>query len=364
MAAVVNGVPVALPPLPGYEVDFENPQRNSVTEAYWLFGVGNFLSLLFVAQRIYSKCVIQKSLRIEDGDFIRGIMGTHAWEMPLTKFADFALTLYLLPILYNPVQGGAKMALLLVYRRLAPQKWFHATVWFTGFVVVGSSFALTFVTIFPCRPIRAGWDITVANATCVDRPAIYKATAALGAATDFMVLAIPIPVVIPLKISRRQKVGLICFFSVGGVTVFTSIMRLIALIKSMNTADQTWGGGPVLLWIFAEANLSIICATLTTVKPFFKHVYPRLLGTTNLKSGSGLAFSNPSAPPTIGGISTGGNARHGQYERFDDGPMYPLQTVTKAEASEPTQDFYHSRGDSGSEKAIIQTRTTTVAYSD
>ncbi|KAJ4263056.1 hypothetical protein NW762_006669 [Fusarium torreyae] len=377
MAAVVNGVPVAIPPPEGYKVDFDNPQRNSVTEAYWLYGVGNVLTILFIIQRIYVKCWIQKNIRIEDGDFIRGIMGTHAWEMPITKFALFARALYLLPILYNPVQCGAKLALLLVYRRLAPQKWFHVMVWFTGFVVVGSSIAITFVTIFPCKPVRAGWDITITEFKCIDRPAVYKATAVLGAITDAMVLAIPIPVVIPLQISKRQKIGLICFFCIGGVTVFTSIMRLIALIRTMSTKDQSWGGGPVLLWIFAEANLSIICATLTTVKPFIKHISPRILGTSNLGSKSGLQFSNPSAPPTIGGIPTGGKVRHDHYERFDDGPMYPLQTVTKAEASRAIDGRHgrsksngltrqisgNSQGDSGSEKAIIQTHTTTVSYS-
>ncbi|KAM0558282.1 hypothetical protein ACHAPJ_004976 [Fusarium lateritium] len=226
MAAVVNGVPVAIPPPEGYKVDFDNPQRNSVTEAYWLYGVGNFLTILFIFQRIYVKCWIQKNIRIEDGDFIRGIMGTHAWEMPITKFALFARALYLLPILYNPVQCGAKLALLLVYRRLAPQKWFHVMVWFTGFVVVGSSIAITFVTIFPCKPVRAGWDITITDFKCIDRPAVYKATAVLGAITDAMVLAIPIPVVIPLQISKRQKIGLICFFCIGGVQVITDNLEL------------------------------------------------------------------------------------------------------------------------------------------
>ncbi|KAF4344335.1 integral membrane protein [Fusarium beomiforme] len=380
MAAVVDGVPVAIPPPEGYKVDFDNPQRNSVTEAYWLYGVGNFLSLLFIAQRVYVRCFMHKAVRLEDAnvfghveDFIRGIMGTHAWEMPLTKFALFARALYLLPILYNPVQCGAKMSLLLVYRRLAPQKWFHFTIWATSFVVIGSSIAITFTTIFPCKPVEAAWDITIVNKKCIDRPAVYKATAILGAITDAMVLAVPIPVVIPLQISRRQKLGLICFFGIGGVTVFTSIMRLIALIRSMGTEDQSWGGGPVLLWIFAEANLSIICATLTTVKPFIKHISPRILGSSYGASKNGM--SNPSAPPTIGAISAGG-PRHNHYERFDDGPMYPLQTATKAEASRShdsknggssvsaTRPMSRgSQGDSDSEKAILQTRTTTVTYS-
>lgn len=68
-----------------------------------------------------------------------------------------------------------------------------------------------------CKPVRTGWDITVADPKCIDRPAVYQVAAILGAITDTMVLAIPIPVVIRLKISWRQKVGLLCFFCIGGV---------------------------------------------------------------------------------------------------------------------------------------------------
>lgn len=66
-AFFVDGVPVAMPPPPGYVVDFDNPQRNSVVAAYAIFGVGNLLCLLFMLQRAYVKLVLQKRVQIEDG---------------------------------------------------------------------------------------------------------------------------------------------------------------------------------------------------------------------------------------------------------------------------------------------------------
>lgn len=92
-----------------------------------------------------------------------------------------------------------------------------------------------------------------------------------------------------------------------------------------------------------------------------------------MRSDDGL--SDPNAPPTIGAIPTNGRLQHDRYERFDEDPMYPLKTVSKAEGSsarmsksEGMHDVMrrnsgHSQGDSGSEKAIVQTRTTTVSYS-
>ncbi|KAK4664828.1 uncharacterized protein QC763_508010 [Podospora pseudopauciseta] len=386
----VNGVPVIMPPPEGYVVDFENPARNSVTEAYWLFGVGNFLALLFMMQHLYTKAFIRRRFQIEDAsliiawgcsialqsmivrDFMRGIMGTHSWEMPVTKFLLFLRALYLLPILYNPVQCGAKLALLLLYRRLAPQLWYQITVYVVMFIVVGSSFAIMFAAIFPCNPVQSAWDISIPG-ECINRPALYQATAILGAITDLMVLAVPIPIVVKLHVPLKHKIALIAAFSVGGITSFTSIMRLHALIVSMGDIDQSWGGGPVLLWIFAEANLSVICGTLPTIKPFLNHFVPRLLGSSNARSAypvnSGLSKSG--GPPTFGG-GGGGNQSQSQkrdkYQRFDDDIMYPLETVVAIE----TGDDYASsepirKSESGSEKAInpggiVQTKTATITY--
>ncbi len=144
-------------------------------------------------------------------------MGTHSWEMPLDKFMLFLKALYQLPILYNPVQCGAKLALLLLYRRLAPQPWYKASVWITGFVVVGSSVGIMFAAIFACTPVRSAWDLSITDGHCIDRPALYQATAILGAVTDIMVLAVPIPIVVTLRVSLKQKVALITAFGIGGM---------------------------------------------------------------------------------------------------------------------------------------------------
>jgi len=137
--------------------------------------------------------------------------------MPITKFMIFAQSLYQLPILYNPVQCGAKMALLLLYQRLAPLRWFQVSVWTVMFIVCGSSIAILFAATFPCTPVRAGWDISITDAKCINRQALYQWTAILGAITDILVLAVPIPIVVTLRIHWRQKAAVIAALCIGGV---------------------------------------------------------------------------------------------------------------------------------------------------
>ncbi|KAH8662482.1 hypothetical protein BX600DRAFT_466439 [Xylariales sp. PMI_506] len=395
MATIIDGIPVAMAPPPGYVVDFDNPKRNSVTAAYWLFGVGNLVTILFVAQRVYVRAFVQRHILWEDVclfvayvfsivlqvliilSFAGGFMGTHTWEMPLSQFEQFLRALYNLPILYNPVQGCAKMALLLVYYKLAPQLWYKCTVFIVMFIVVVSSLCLLFITIFICSPVSSAWDLSISG-SCINRPAVYQATAIIGAITDAMVFAVPMPILVKLKIPVRQKIGLGCLFGVGAVTVFTSVMRLVALINSMGETDQSWGGGVVLLWILAETNLSCICGSLPTIRQFSRVVLPKLLGTDSddgSKPTHGSSLT-PSQPPTFGGTGKS-RSRYNKYSPFDDA-NYTMETIVNADidlrgwSGQLSGDETHSCGwdahDGASDKAIVlprvgimKTRTTIIS---
>lgn len=99
-------------------------------------------------------------------------MGFHIWEIPMTKYYELLKKLYQLPILYNIFQCGAKLSLLLVYGRLAPLKWYKLTVWAVSAIIVASSATLLFLTIFPCKPISAAWDLMATDSKCINRPAV------------------------------------------------------------------------------------------------------------------------------------------------------------------------------------------------
>ena len=91
------------------------------------------------------------------------------------------------------------------------------SVYFTMFVVLGSSTGTFFGNIFACSPITKFWDLTLTTGSCINRLALYRATAVFGIITDVMVFVIPIPMVVGLQMSRRKKAGLIFIFAIGSV---------------------------------------------------------------------------------------------------------------------------------------------------
>ena len=267
---MVDGVPVALPPPDGYEVDFDNPKRQTVHETYIVAGVGMTLALLFMGQRLYVKAFLRSQLGYDDAllvlawigtvaiqaiiirSFARATIGVHGWEIPFDKFQEFSLYgNYLNSIIYVLPTALSKIVILLFYRDINnPQLWYRWSVYFVMFVVGGSGVGILFSSIFPCQPIAKSWDLSLAEVgSCIDRAAMYQATAALGVATDVMILAIPVPMVLRLHTSKVKKLGLMAMFAIGSATVITSMVRLWLLIKNLDAVDLTWGGGPVSLWM-------------------------------------------------------------------------------------------------------------------
>lgn len=64
---LTEGVRTFLPAPEGYQVDFDHPERNYDVVLYSIVGVGNFLCLLFMYQRLYTKTRLSGGLQIEDG---------------------------------------------------------------------------------------------------------------------------------------------------------------------------------------------------------------------------------------------------------------------------------------------------------
>ncbi|KAK7449939.1 integral membrane protein [Colletotrichum acutatum] len=422
---VVNGVVTVLSPPEGYVVNFDNPQRQAVPEAYYVAGFGTLLSLLLMAQRLYTKAFLIGRLQWDDGKntqqtalrdsfptlsciiafclssylqqrlgklcgltfglgslsssgldmFAYGSGGVHGWEISVEKYNIYMMDVFLAAAIYTLCGSFAKVSLLIFYFRLSPQRWFKRAVWISLAIIAGYSIGIFFALVFACDPIAMSWDVTVTEGTCINRPSLYIATAAANIISDLILFALPIPIVVKLQIPRRQKVGLFFIFAVGSLTVVTSIIRVSLLPAMLTSMDQSWVISWASLWIIVEANLVVICASLPTLRKFFRHVAPKIIGESTYGKGTktvGGTGSKPMSRTTIGGTNgTRNRAEYSQFDRDNNGEAFVMASMG---SNEPvTIATGHSEGDpaedDSSEKAIIrgnnivQTKTITVEYS-
>ncbi|RGP71634.1 hypothetical protein FLONG3_7069 [Fusarium longipes] len=383
---VINGVRVAISPPEGYVVNFEHPQRRHEVEAYTASGVGMGLAFLFVLQYLYVKLWVLRKPDWETAwvfsigvqlvslwTFVLGIAGVHAWEIPLTKYniGNQMLKLtFISPLLYAVCTAFSKMALALFYRKLSPQRWWRWSVYGVFFLVAGYNVAIMLVILFGCTPFKKSWDLTMLEGSCVNRPAVYM--------------------------PRRQKAGLVVLFVIGSATLVTSVVRLVLLIPTFGAIDVSWALSGAVVWVIIEANLMVICASLTTLRRFFIHVAPRLIGERGTSAGIESSNNGARGHPfqTIG--TAGTKSRKGKLNVPAVDPGFDLKIIARAQPvktevtvltpdeergetikqlrrqesinkfGSPTvkTQIWDPRKDSwdDEELAIVQTTTVTVAY--
>lgn len=58
-------------------------------------------------------------------------------------------------------------------------------------MAIGYGLIGVFATLFSCRPIAKSWDSSILRGSCINRPALYYASFAIGALMDFATLLVP-----------------------------------------------------------------------------------------------------------------------------------------------------------------------------
>lgn len=84
-------------------------------------------------------------------------------------------------------------------------------------IVTAWSVGCVAATIFQCVPIRGSWDKSV-DSRCISTDSFWLAYAVSDVLTDVLVLSIPIPEILKLHLTLRERLGLWGgFFLLGGL---------------------------------------------------------------------------------------------------------------------------------------------------
>ena len=84
-----------------------------------------------------------------------------------------------------------------------------------GYVILYAS-ASIIATIVQCTPLERIWHHAVPG-TCINLTAFWYTNAAANIIGDFVILALPMPVVRSLQLPQRQRLGLMMVFALGGL---------------------------------------------------------------------------------------------------------------------------------------------------
>ena len=122
-------------------------------------------------------------------------------------------------IFYNLSTLFAKASILLFYLRFASaNRPFRIAVYVLLFIITGYSLNAGFNFLYLCQPIRRLWDMT-AQGSCVDIYMTYLVSSILNAATDVVILLLPVWLLYPLRVKLPQKILVGLALMPGGLYV-------------------------------------------------------------------------------------------------------------------------------------------------
>jgi hypothetical protein len=265
----------------------DNPRGK---QAVQISSVFTGLALVIVILRLYTRFFLIRCVGIEDAGIALAMlcsigltiaigvqaeygMGRHTDSISDPDMVKFLRAFWSSLIVYYLCLGLTKGSMLLQYRRIFPTKQFQIANWITMAVVIGYTIWTVFSSIFMCVPVRAFW--THEKATCLNQFAVWFTNAAINIITDFAIILLPIPVIQKLNLGKRQKIGLISIFAIGGFVCLVSILRLQSLVAISNSVDASYDNPPAATWSSVESNVGIICACLPLLRPLITKWLPR-----------------------------------------------------------------------------------------
>ncbi|KAB5575585.1 hypothetical protein GE09DRAFT_1215348 [Coniochaeta sp. 2T2.1] len=262
------------PPPPPFPPDLisdpsDTRQANIISCAVLTF----LIASLFVALRFYTRVRLVRARQAARG------FGGHTLDIPPQNFVPMSRAGWYSILWYQLTLFLTKTSILLLYARILNYQHARYAVYVIGVVVTLSNVWTFAVVMTACVPLAAFWDFALAAAggTYCHPRSFWWANTGLHMATDFLIFALPMPIVFQLNANPRQKVLLYGIFALGFLVSLMSVIRLLYLIAEYNHPDFTYSNATLTYWTCIEVNTAIVCACVMTLKPLMNRYLPFLV---------------------------------------------------------------------------------------
>lgn len=314
------------------------PDRGPATSAVTI--VITVVATVFVAARFYTRIWLVRSIKQDDWwilaawilavGFSTSIcvavkygLGKHKENIPESSLGPLRKAEYAFAILYNPSLMLTKTSIIVFYLSVMSKdvdpvfKWCN---WLTLAVVNLVGTALTFFSIFQCRPVAAGYLYPQpADAHCTDIVTLYLSSAPVNIITDIALLFLPMPILTGMRLPRKQKIILVATFSFGAFVAVVDVIRIAylqqAALNRLKIAKGTTGGSSRIIeendfswyaslsfmWSAVEVCIGIICACVPSLKPLFLRFMPSFIKDTGeeMTPGNSIDMGSPVGEPGV-----------------------------------------------------------------
>ncbi|KAF1995417.1 hypothetical protein P154DRAFT_445456 [Amniculicola lignicola CBS 123094] len=194
------------------------------------------------------------------------------------------ITWYTYRMTYTIALCFVKLSILFFYRAIASQRTFRRFVNFGIGTVIVYTFAASLAAGFQCENPSDAWSTDaflsqfdgvpgrIKKPKCYDPTRLWVFTSAFNLFSDVVILLLPIPTLLSLRVPMNKRLALIGIFSVGIMAIVASCVRMwVMALWSESPQNSAKFGSDLLLWGQVETNSGIISASV----PFLRLIFRR-----------------------------------------------------------------------------------------
>ncbi|KAJ9143087.1 hypothetical protein NKR23_g6711 [Pleurostoma richardsiae] len=206
-------------------------------------------------------------------------LGLHAWNFDFSEYIEYARAGWYQLVFYFLALCLTKVSILLLYLHIFSFHWVRVAAKVVLAVVVLSNLYIMAVVFTACVPLKAFWDYTLRGSAYCQPNSMWWSNTGLHMSTDFLIWALPLPIIGSLRLPRREKVVLLGLFAMGFFVCFVSILRLWTAIDSEEhpSSDFFYDQAILTYWTLVEVNTAILCACTMTLKPLVGKWLPAMV---------------------------------------------------------------------------------------
>ncbi|KAM4063762.1 CFEM domain-containing protein [Hirsutella rhossiliensis] len=187
--------------------------------------------------------------------------GMHIWDLNPRFVLVLRQLFWIGEIGYLPGLSLLKVSILLLYGRIFQTEKFLKMVRYGTIFLVAKTIAFTFPAAFQCIPPSAAWSHDP-HATCINAAAFGYAWSGMSIVEDLLLIALPIPTLWNLQMSRSRCICVTGLLSIGSLTFVASIVRAKYIIILAETLDTTWDMVDIIVWTLIELLAAAICSSV------------------------------------------------------------------------------------------------------
>ncbi|KAI4213292.1 MAG: hypothetical protein LQ351_004033 [Letrouitia transgressa] len=191
-----------------------------------------------------------------------------------------------------------KACLLILYNHMTMGLKQHRLVKIVGgYCIFGYVLVQVLYLAVWCRPIQQYWQVPVDNPQCGSYYHHLITATVFNISSDLMILSIPLPILVQVRLPLKRKIVLCAVFSLGVFVI------LAAILNRYYNFTAGYGSLVYLNWYVGEAATAVFVANVPHLWPLLSRLFA--LGSFNASKRTGGASSGPGNTP--------GNSTHGRF---------------------------------------------------